>query len=142
LLIVLRSMRRWLCVYHHTYSTGMSSLRATSSITSTYSPFSGPSAFENGRLSGSAQTRSASALAAGSAKPPTASAAAKARALWMPRFFITGLLTVPAQLSANTNSVPPSGLAATIFSPSGPKKAGIDSVRPETTATYCLPSST
>src|SRR6185369_9868883 len=44
------------------------------------------------------------------------------------------------QFRLNTNSVPPSGLAATIFSPSGPKKAGIDSVRPETTATYCLPS--
>ena len=43
---------------------------------------------------------------------------------------------------AKTNIVPPSGLALTIFSPSSPKKAGIDWVRPETTATYCLPSIT
>src|SRR5262249_23542728 len=42
---------------------------------------------------------------------------------------------------SKTKSVPPSALAATIFSPIGPKKAGIAKVRPDTTATYCLPSS-
>ena len=41
--------------------------------------------------------------------------------------------------SSKTNSVPPSGLAATIFAPTGPRKRGMVKVRPDTTATYCLP---
>ena len=43
--------------------------------------------------------------------------------------------------SSNTNRVPPSGLASTICLPIGPRKTGIEKVRPDTTATYCLPSS-
>jgi hypothetical protein len=43
--------------------------------------------------------------------------------------------------NSKTNSAPPSGLEANIRSPVFPRKLGGVLSRPETTATYCLPSS-
>src|SRR5208282_4831893 len=43
------------------------------------------------------------------------------------------------QSTVNTNSAPPSGVAASILVPTSPKNAVRETVRPTTTATYCSP---
>src|SRR5208337_3092077 len=106
------------------------------------------SLLEKGRLSGSAHRRRApggAGLSCASEGGALAQDDARARRETVnascndPNRISVLLLSTRAQSTVNTKTAPPSGVAASIFVPTSPRNAARDTVRPTTTATYCLP---